>query len=127
MPQSHLFRFCKGDILAAGFVFIVALLLLAGFWIHYHQADAITTQIYLDGKLVHEMPLNENGTYIVSGIYDNTITVQNGKIAVTTTNCPGTDCQRTGWIQTAGQSIVCLPNHMEIRISGEAVIDAVVE
>lgn len=127
MPQSHHFRFCKGDILAAGFVFVAALLLLVGFRIRYHQTDAITARIYLEGKLVHEMPLNENGTYTVSGIYDNTITVQDGKIAVTATNCPGADCQRTGWIQTASRSIVCLPNHVEIRISGEAVVDAVVE
>ena len=51
--------------------------------------------------------------------YSNTITVKDGKIAVTESDCPGEDCENCGWSDSTGRSIVCLPNEVEIRIIAE--------
>ncbi|WP_282433973.1 NusG domain II-containing protein [Desulfosporosinus lacus] len=32
--------------------------------------------------------------------------------------CPKSICSDTGWIETAYQSIVCLPNQITVRIEG---------
>jgi len=40
--------------------------------------------------------------------------------------CPGNDCVHSGKIHSAGRSIVCLPNRVEIRITGESDVDYVV-
>ena len=59
--------------------------------------------------------------------YSNTVTVQDGKIAVTASDCPGADCVHSGWIGTSGRSLVCLPNALEIRvISQNADVDFIV-
>lgn len=126
MPQASQFRFRKGDLLAVGFVLAAAILLTVFFWLHYSKTKATVAQIYLNGELVHEMPLDADAEYTVSGAYHNTVAVKNGKISVTFTDCPGGDCHKIGWIDSAGRSIVCLPNRMEIVIAGEAPVDAVV-
>ena len=50
----------------------------------------------------------------------NTVTVENGKIAITASTCPGSDCVHSGWAHRAGQAIICLPNRVEIRLIGTA-------
>ena len=126
MPQASPFRFRKGDLLAVGFVLAAAILLTVFFWLRYSKAEAAVARIYLNGELVQEMPLDVDAEYTVSGAYHNTVAVQDGKVSVTFTDCPGGDCHKTGWIDAAGRSIVCLPNRMEVVIAGEASVDAVV-
>lgn len=126
MPQANAFRFRRGDFVAVAFVFLCALALSAGLWMHRGQSDAVMAQIYQDGKLIEEIPLTGNRTLTVTGSYTNVITVADGKIAVTSTDCPGEDCRHTGWIHVAGGSIVCLPNRVEIRLVGDGGVDAVV-
>lgn len=126
MPQASQFRFRKGDLLAVGLVLAAAILLTTFFWHRYLKTKATVAQIYLNGELIQEMPLDADAEYTVSGEYHNTVAVKNGKISVTFTDCPGGDCHKTGWIGSAGRSIVCLPNHMEIVIAGEASVDAIV-
>ena len=43
-------------------------------------------------------------------------------------DCPTQDCVHTGWISYTGQTIVCLPNGVEVRLTGggaEPEIDGV--
>lgn len=55
----------------------------------------------------------------------NTVTVADGKIAVTEANCPDHYCMNRGFCNS-GTQIVCLPNRLVIRFLGEQTIDAVV-
>lgn len=55
----------------------------------------------------------------------NTVTVRDGRIAVTHANCPDSYCMAKGFCNR-GTPIVCLPNRLVIRFLGEQVIDAVV-
>ena len=60
-------------------------------------------------------------------IFLMTVTVKNGKIAVTHSDCPGKDCVGCGWQSQSGRSLVCLPNRMEIRIvTAKSDVDFVV-
>lgn len=34
-------------------------------------------------------------------------------------NCPDKTCQRTGWLTRAGESAVCLPGHVVLRLNGQ--------
>lgn len=119
-------RFQKWDI-----VVIVAVVLMAAlvFTLFLPQKDASDpcAQIYQDGKLVKTIALTENQEFSVSGKYTNTITVHDGMIAITQSDCPGQDCVRCGWMDRAGRSIVCLPNGLEIRVvAGNSDVDFVV-
>lgn len=112
--QAHL-RFRKGDMVA---VLIVALLavLVAVCFLPKGSSDAVVAEVYQNGELVETLPLTEDASLVITGTYSNTITVEEGKIAITASDCPGEDCVHSGAIHTSGRSIVCLPNGVEVRV-----------
>lgn len=108
-------RFQKGDLLAVA----VTLLLAAAVFVLFlprENSQAAVAEIYLDGALIRQVSLSEDGEFTVTGDYENTVTVRDGKIAVTRSDCPGGDCVHSGWIGSRGRSLVCLPNRLEIRV-----------
>ena len=113
-------RFRRGDLLAAALVVVLAAVMTLWLAAQAAAVDTAQAQIYLGGELAAELPLDRDGTYEVEGDYHNTVTVRDGKVAVTHSDCPGGDCLHSGWISTAGRSIVCLPNRMEVRLVGGA-------
>lgn len=113
-------HFRRDDLLAMAAVLLLAAAVAVWLAIRAAAVDTAAAQVYLAGELAAELPLDRDGTYEVEGAYHNTVTVQDGKVAVTESDCPGGDCLRSGWISTAGRSIVCLPNRMEIRLTGAA-------
>ena len=116
----------KGDMVAVLLVLLLALGVFLAF-LPSGQEKGASAQIYLDGKLVKTVSLTQDQEFSVDGDYRNTITVKNGRIAVTHSDCPGKDCVGCGWQSVSGRSLVCLPNRMEIRIVGKATdVDFVV-
>ena len=55
----------------------------------------------------------------------NTITVQDGKIAVTWADCPDHYCMKRGYC-SGGTDIVCLPNRLVIEFLGDQEVDAAI-
>ena len=117
-------RFTKWDMLSVG---AVAVLAAAVFFLFLPaKTPAAFVEIYQDGVLVQRFSLKEDTSFCVEGEYTNVITVRDGKVAVTESNCPGGDCKGCGWLGTAG-SIVCLPNRLEVRLVGaDTDVDIVV-
>ena len=119
-------RFQKGDLLAVA----VTLLLAAAVFFLFLPGEnpgAAVAEIYLDGQLIYQLPLDTPAQLEVSGDYHNTVTVRDGKIGVTASDCPGEDCVHSGAISATGRSIVCLPNRLEIRVvSAPGDVDFVV-
>ena len=119
-------RFQKGDYLAVAVTLLLAAVVFLAF-LPRETGDTPMAEIYLDGTLVRRVSLDTAAEFSVTGDYMNTVTVRDGKIAVTDSDCPGGDCVHSGWIGTSGRSIVCLPNRMEIRIvSAPGDVDFVV-
>lgn len=108
-------RFRKGDFLAIAIVIVMAVF-VAFLFLPKDSSGAVMAQIYQNGELVKTLSLSEDTTLQIAGKYTNTITVQDGKIAITDSDCPGGDCVHSGAIHTSGRSIVCLPNGVEIRV-----------
>ncbi len=106
---------------------MVAILAVAVFLMFLpSDTPAKYAEVYRNGELLARFPLDKDGTFLVEGEYTNVITVCNGKVAVTESNCPSGDCKNCGWLSTVG-SIVCLPNAVEVRIiAGDADVDIVV-
>ena len=111
-------RFGKWDI-----VVIAAVVLLAGalflLFLPGQEASGTYAEIYQNGEKIKTVSLAEDQEFSVTGKYENTITVRDGKIAVSASDCPGEDCVHSGWMDGTGYSIVCLPNGLEIRIVAE--------
>ena len=119
MTHGENLRFRKGDWLAIGLVAVLAVAVLVCF-LPSGDTSAAYAEIYLDGQLLHTLPLSENQTLLVEDQYTNHITIKDGAIAFTASDCPGQDCVHSGAIHTAGRSLVCLPNRVEIRVVGHS-------
>lgn len=107
--------FQKGDILAIGAVILLAVLVFSLF-LPEESHGAAYAEIYRDGKLLQTVALDREQEFVLTGKYNNTVTVRDGRVAVTDSDCPGADCVSCGWIGSSGRSIVCLPNGIEIRV-----------
>lgn len=115
--------FCKGDVLAIGFVLLLALVTEGSFLGGLADKKAQTAVICQNGRIVKEISLQSEDEVWIEGEYVNHIVVRDGAVAIVESDCPGEDCVHSGWISQAGRNIVCLPNRVEIRIRGEAEVD----
>ena len=114
-----------GDLLAVGAVLLLAVLCFFAFWPRGEEASC--AQIYQNGELIMTVSLDRDQQFPVGGDYCNIVTVRDGQIAITASDCPGQDCVHSGSIHSPGRSLVCLPNALEIRvISGQSDVDFVV-
>lgn len=121
--NKDVWNFKKGDVLAV--VLVVALVLLSGLWLPSLKSGSGFAQVWQDGRLVREVPLSVDQTFRIRGDYTNTVAVSDGKIAVIHSDCPTNDCVHMGWLRDGG-AIVCLPNRVEIRLTGDTDVDFVV-
>ena len=118
MNRSAYLRFRKGDILAIALVLALAVAVAVCF-LPKPGESAKQAQIYHNGQLIQTLDLGVSREVVVEGDYTNTITVKDGKVAVTASNCPGEDCVHSAPIDSAGRSIVCLPNALEVRVTAQ--------
>ena len=125
MKDLERLTFRKGDAVAIGAVILAAIALLIFFLVSAGNGEAHTVRIYRNGEAIREMPLGENGEYLVTGTYENLVEIRDGRAAITRSSCPGEDCVHSGWISQPGRSSVCLPNRVEVRIEGSTADDEV--
>ena len=95
-------------------------------FVFLNPRDAQMAEIWSGGKLVRTVALSIDQSFTVElegGV--NTVTVQDGKIAVTAANCPDSYCMKRGFC-SGGAQIVCLPNRLVIKFTAAQEIDGVV-
>lgn len=108
----------------ADIVLLIVLVLLAfGFLLFgVFQKDGDTVEVTHDGK-TSTYALMSNRTLAVGGV---SIVIEGGAVYVKSSTCGDKRC--TGLnraIRSAGQSIVCLPNNVVIKIKGGGAPDVV--
>ena len=84
--------------------------------------NASFAQITSQGEIIKTVSLDLDQEFTVAE--KNTVTVKDGKIAVTWAQCPDQYCVHQGF-QQGGRDIVCLPNRLVITFLGEQAIDGV--
>lgn len=89
--------------------------------------DAAYAEIRSDGRLLRtvNLAIDQEFTVTASGGGENTVTVRDGKIAVTAASCPDHYCMERGYC-SGGAQIVCLPNKLVISFLAETEVDGVV-
>ena len=106
------------------FLLVAVLLLLGGalalfLWLTRQTGGIVSIQV--DGKVVMELPLDEDRSLVLGeGEHTNTLVIEGGKARVTEASCPDRICVGHGAIQYAGESIVCLPHRLVITVQGGA-------
>lgn len=84
--------------------------------------------VYYEDTLIQTIDLNGKQEYTVKGkLGDVHIQTDYGKIQVEKENSPKHLCSKQGWISSPYETIVCLPNHIIIKIRSEDEIDTIVK
>ena len=108
------------------FAVLLAVCLGAGIFLMLPGEASTHARIVSDGEVLHTVDLRIDQEFeITNGNGRNTVTIKDGKIAVTEANCPDHYCMARGWCDS-GTQIVCLPNGLVIEFLGEQTIDAVI-
>ena len=115
MAETENLRFRKGDWLAVALVILIAVSVMLCF-LPKRGGDGGQAQIYLGGELIKTVPLSQDQTFLVEDRFINEITVADGAIFFSQSDCPGHDCVHSGSIRSTGRVLVCLPNGVEIRV-----------
>ena len=81
--------------------------------------------VYVDGQLTGEYPLDTDTEVTIMGYNggNNVMSISNGRVRMSEASCTDRLCIHQGSISRAGQSIVCLPNRVILRIDGKETLD----
>lgn len=118
----------KSDLLLVGGILLAAVL---AFWLYSRFAPrgSVKAEIYVDQTLVKTVDLQNSNEQrfsvpehpeVVFRVY------KDGSIAFEASDCPDKVCIRTGRLSRPGESAVCLPKSMVlkiVRISGDSEHD----
>lgn len=111
----------KADIL------VIILLVITSFLIYFFtnklpkEENDISKKVVItvDGKIYKELPLTNNTKekIDINTIYGkNEVIIENGKVYMHESNCKEKICMKMGKISIAGDSIICLPNRLMVKI-----------
>lgn len=85
--------------------------------------------IKIRGRIVRTIDLLKDGkhaVYQVQGSIGRALVELDGnRVRMREAPCPDRTCILQGWIERPGESVICLPNLVEIRIEGGSGLDAV--
>ena len=91
--------------------------------------ENLTVVVSIDGTEADRFPLDGEGehTYAAGG-YTVQVVESGEGVFVASSDCPTQDCVHTGTISRGGQSIVCLPARLSVRLvgGGDNGVDAVI-
>ena len=114
----------KADIILFIALVVIGLAASAALSLSHGEAGAgAKVVIESGGELYATYPLSEDLTISVPapGRGENVVEISGGTVSVTEASCKNQVCVRHGAISKTGESIVCLPNRLVVRIqSGSA-------
>lgn len=117
----------KGDFIIALFVLVLALTAYLPFFASA-SGDHLVVAISESGKQVIRYDLSHTQK-VTLPLADGrcVLVIEDGATRMERSDCPDQICVHTGCISRAGQSIVCLPNQVSVRIesSPDAEVDAI--
>ena len=106
----------KNDYILITVILLLCAILFAVFKLTRNKGSVVN--ISSDGETIGNYPLNEDNeiyvTYKSSGY--NTVIIRNGAVEISTADCPDLICTKHRPITASGETIVCLPHKMVVKI-----------
>lgn len=107
----------RNDIVLAATVLLLAAAAML-FW-YFGRNDGDCVSVLLDGAEIARYPLAEDTVVAIAsgeGTGENTLVIEDGKASVSDANCPDGICVQHRAISQVGETIVCLPHKLVIKI-----------
>ena len=102
-------------LLIVGLVLIASLSALC----FYPRDVGIAVQVSVDGSVIATYPLHTARTVSVSGVGgENLLVIENGSARILEADCPDRLCEDMPKISHVGETIICLPHRVTVRVLG---------
>lgn len=85
------------------------------------SAERAVARISVDGATIATVALDtaSDGKLSYEEIPSARFEIRDHRIRFIEADCPDKLCERTGWISRPGETAICLPNRIVVRIEGE--------
>jgi hypothetical protein len=86
----------------------------------FKSYDQKILEIYVNNNFYQEIKFDNNTVktfMITSDLGWNEIAINTGRVQISDSNCIDRACVKTGFIENDGESIVCLPHRLVVKIS----------
>ncbi|MDO4544682.1 MAG: NusG domain II-containing protein [Bacillota bacterium] len=115
----------KADILLAAFLILVGF--AASYVLSFGQTNGDTLLITVGGEKFGSYSLLEDKEIAIDrNSHINKVTIKDGVVSMSFSDCRGQDCVHQHEISRTGESIICLPNQVVLEITGgEAEYDSI--
>lgn len=119
----------RNDIILAVVMILVA---AAGFlWYNLAKEEGGAVMLIQDGKEVQSFSLNDEVEYLIETEDDsyNLLVIRGGKAFMKEASCPDQICVNHRPVSNVGETIVCLPNEVVIKViekNSQSEIDMVI-
>ena len=115
------------DALVALTVAVLAVACAWTVWGGQDESGALTAVVSVYGVETERLALEEAERTIQAGGYTLRLRLTETEVWVESSDCPTQDCVHTGHISRSGQSIVCLPARVIVRLEGGETVDTGVD
>lgn len=89
------------------------------------RTGAHTASVWVAGEERLRLPLDRDQQVRVQGpLGASVIEVRDGRARVAASPGPRQICVRLGWLQSSGESAICLPNQVVLRLEGAGGFDS---
>ena len=115
IKENHMIK--KADIILAAALIIVGIAM--SYILSFGQDTGSELIISCDGEKFGSYSLFEDREIeIERNDHINKVTIKNGAVSMSFSNCHGQDCIHQGEITKSGEAIICLPNKVVLEIDG---------
>lgn len=107
----------KSDIIIIGIILIAAATFyFINQFFFYEEGEYVLVSV--DNKEVGRYSLEEDQSLIIHGIEDgtNTLVIKDGRAQIAEATCPDKLCVKQHWVDKSGESIICLPNKVIVKV-----------
>lgn len=90
----------------------------------FKNYDVKILEIYISNTFYQEIKFDKSTDIaftVTSDLGWNKIEIKAGKVRILDSDCIGKDCIKMGFIENNGESIVCLPHRLVVKIAGDGI------
>lgn len=105
------------DIILA--IVIVIIGTASALYLSFRDTSVTVPQVVIrvDGEIYGTYPLDQDKTIeINNGNHTNNVTIKDGYVQMTKSNCDSQDCIKQGKINDGSKNIICLPHKITIEV-----------
>lgn len=108
-------RYIRNDIILIAVLCFIAIAL--ALWVYGGQSKSkLKLEILINGEVVESMTIDDSCKDTINLQTGNVVSIDNGFVYMESATCPDGLCVKQGRIKKAGESIICLPHKVVVRL-----------